>query len=108
MRDYVLLKTLTEMGDDTWIGPAELACLLGYAERTITQRRAEIPQPDKRAKRHLRWRLGDVREWMKSRTIRTASDNRDTPEQPSRKRKPSSKTTHVEETPQGTPKATNE
>ena len=66
MRDYELLKTLTEMGDDTWIGPTELACLLGYAERTIKQRRAEIPPPDNRAKRHLRWRLGDVREWLRT------------------------------------------
>lgn len=64
-RDYQLLEQLTKLGDDVMIGVHEVAALCDLAPITVQQRKtkglpAPIPGP-----RRLRWRLGDIRAWMK-------------------------------------------
>jgi hypothetical protein len=63
-RDLELLCHLSNCGDDIWIGPAELACLLGLSETSIQQQKVNMPPRDLRSRR-LRWRLGLVRTWMR-------------------------------------------
>lgn len=63
-RDLALLHELSNCGGDMWIGPAELACLLGLSHTSVQQQKVSIPPRDPRTRR-LRWNLGEVREWMR-------------------------------------------
>ena len=64
-RDYRLLERLSGVSDDILVGCDEVAELTGFAKVTIQQRRIKgFPQP-LAAIRKLRWRLGDIRRWMR-------------------------------------------
>lgn len=68
MRDYKLLERLTPLPDDILVGIEEVAALTGFAHITIQQRRIkEFPSPLAGVRR-LKWRLGDVRAWIRVRT----------------------------------------
>ncbi|WP_435626589.1 helix-turn-helix transcriptional regulator [Candidatus Ferrigenium straubiae] len=68
MRDYNLLERLTPLPDDILVGIEEVAALTGFAHVTIQQRRIkEFPNPLAGVRR-LKWRLGDVRAWIRTRT----------------------------------------
>jgi predicted DNA-binding transcriptional regulator AlpA len=50
------------------IGVEEVAALTGFAEVTVQQRRIKgFPNPLTGVRR-LKWRLGDIRAWIRSRT----------------------------------------
>ena len=64
MRDYTTAALLSQCADDVLVDAHEVHVLTGIAKATIQQRRvAGMPAPLKSI-RLLRWRLGDVREWM--------------------------------------------
>lgn len=68
MRNYKLLEQLTPLPDDILVGIEEVAALTGFAHITIQQRRIkEFPSPLAGVRR-LKWRLGDVRAWIRTRT----------------------------------------
>jgi len=56
------------MAASALITPAEFAELLVVSENAFYQRRAkgELPQPAIVQNRYLRWRAGDVREWLEA------------------------------------------
>lgn len=65
-RDYELAAKLSRAGDDVLVGPNEVAALSGLSATTIGKRKvASMPAPIPGVRR-LRWRLGDIRQWMRS------------------------------------------
>lgn len=65
-RDYALVERLSKLGDDVLVGVDEVAAMTGLAAITIKQRRnVSIPRPVPGVRR-LRWRLGDIRTWMRA------------------------------------------
>lgn len=81
-RDYDLAAKLSKAGDDLMVGVDEVAALMGLSAGTIRQRRLDgLPQP-LAGVRALRWRLGDIRTWMRSRAPVT------TPASPRRRGRP--------------------
>ncbi|CAB3805319.1 hypothetical protein LMG28614_06182 [Paraburkholderia ultramafica] len=72
-RDYALASRVSRLEDDVLIGVAEVAAFTGFAEITIRQKRIKgFPAPLTGLNR-LRWRVGDIREWLRAgaRTQRT-------------------------------------
>ena len=75
-RNYTLLERLTPLPDDVLVGIAEVAALTDFAPITVQQRRIkDFPAPLSGVRR-LKWRLGDVRAWIRSRTQQTADGSR--------------------------------
>lgn len=73
IRDYTLIERLASLPDDILIGVAEVAALTGFAETTIQQRRIKgFPSPLAGVRR-LKWRLGDIRAWIRARTGQSQS-----------------------------------
>lgn len=73
IRDYLLIERLTPLPDDILIGIDEVAALTGFARVTVQQRRLKgFPTPLEGV-RLLKWRLGDVRAWIRCRTQQEAS-----------------------------------
>jgi len=75
-RDYQLIECLSKLGDDVMVGVQEVAALCDLAPITIQQRRtkglpAPIPGP-----RRLRWRLGDIRTWIRGRAQQASAGRR--------------------------------
>ncbi len=67
-RNYTLLERLTPLPDDILIGIDEVAALTDFAKVTVQQRRIKgFPTPIAGVRR-LKWRLGDVRAWIRVRT----------------------------------------
>jgi len=67
-RNYTLLERLTPLPDDVLIGIDEVAALTDFAKVTVQQRRIRgFPTPIDGVRR-LKWRLGDVRSWIRVRT----------------------------------------
>lgn len=64
MRDMKLAAEISQLGDDAWIGSRELSALTGFSLTSIQQKRVELPPADPRF-RTLKWRMGDVRAWMR-------------------------------------------
>jgi len=65
-RDYELAAKLSRAGDDVLVGPVEVAALSGLSATTIGKRKVlSMPAPIPGVRR-LRWRLGDIRKWMRS------------------------------------------
>lgn len=65
-RDYAAISAIGEMADDVAIGPDEVAAITGLSIRTVKQRRiSNFPRPIPGVRR-LRWRLGAIREWLRS------------------------------------------
>lgn len=66
MRDFQLLKAIQNLDDATLVGPMEVAALLNLAEITVRQRKLPVGFPDPvGGMRLLRWRLGEVRLWIR-------------------------------------------
>jgi hypothetical protein len=64
-RDYELAAKLSKAGDDLMVGVEEVAAVMGLSPITVRQRRlAGMPSP-LAGIRALRWRLGDIRTWMR-------------------------------------------
>jgi len=65
-RDYALAERVSRLTDDVLIGVPEVAALTGFAEISIQQRRIKggFPNPLPGVRR-LRWRLGDIRAYMR-------------------------------------------
>lgn len=67
-RDYDLAAKLSKAGDDLMVGVEEVAAVMGLSPITVRQRRlAGMPAP-LGGVRTLRWRLGDIRTWMRGGT----------------------------------------
>ncbi len=67
-RDYALASRVSRLDDDVLIGVAEVAAFTGFAEITIRQRRIKgFPAPFAGLNR-LRWRVGDIRTWLRAGT----------------------------------------
>lgn len=66
MRDFALLAAIARLDDDVLIGAEEVAMLLGLSVTTVQQRKVNGLRPME-SLRKLRWRLGDVRAWIRSR-----------------------------------------
>lgn len=67
-RNYTLIERLAALPDDILIGVEEVAALTGFAEITVQQRKIKgFPNPLAGVRR-LKWRLGDIRAWIRART----------------------------------------
>lgn len=65
LKDYPALLALQQLHDDSLVGSEEVALLLGLSAVTVRQRKVPgLPMPALRMHR-LRWRLGDVRRWIR-------------------------------------------
>lgn len=65
LRDYELVERVSRLPDECLVGVKEVAALTGFAAISIQQRRiAGFPKPLPSLHR-LRWRLGELRRWMK-------------------------------------------
>lgn len=74
-RNYEFLQTLTTLEDDVWVDIHEVAAMTGLASATIQQRRIEgLPRPATGI-RKLRWRLGDIRAWLRAASATTRSQS---------------------------------
>jgi hypothetical protein len=63
--DYETIQKIQKLGDDVLIGVAEVAALTGFSTLTVRQRKLPGLEPVPGLSR-LRWRLGDLRQWMRS------------------------------------------
>jgi len=74
-RNYDLAAKLSKAGDDLLVGPEEVAALSGLSAATIGKRKvASMPSPMPGVRR-LRWRLGDIRRWMRGPAADSADSN---------------------------------
>jgi len=62
--DYETIQKIQKLGDDVLIGVAEVAALTGFSILTVRQRKLPGLEPVPGLSR-LRWRLGDLRQWMR-------------------------------------------
>ena len=66
MRDYVLLENLSRLDDDFLVGPNEVAAILDVSAKSVQQRAVRnLPVPVGFT-RHLRWRLGAIRQMTRN------------------------------------------
>lgn len=78
-QDMTLATTLAHLGDDTLIDASSIAALLCLTPASARQ--AAYRSPDSfpprfpTPSRHLRWRLGDVREWIRRRAMLPRNDD---------------------------------
>lgn len=63
--DYETIQKIQKLGDDVLIGVAEVAALTGFSVLTVRQRKLPGLEPVPGLSR-LRWRLGDLRTWMRT------------------------------------------
>lgn len=63
--DYETIQKIQKLADDVLIGVAEVAALTGFSEVTVRQRKLTGLEPIPGLSR-LRWRLGDLRQWMRT------------------------------------------
>lgn len=62
---FDLAAKIANLGDDTFINAQEVAAITGFTVSSIRARKVRtLPAPDLRVGR-LRWRLGDLREWIR-------------------------------------------
>lgn len=72
--DYETIQKIQKLGDDVLIGVAEVAALTGFSILTVRQRKLPGLDPVPGLSR-LRWRLGDLRQWMRCGPLsKTAAD----------------------------------
>lgn len=68
IRDYQLIERLSSLSDDILVGIEEVAAITGFAQITVQQRKIKgFPIPLEGVRR-LKWRLGDIRAWIRTRT----------------------------------------
>lgn len=74
--DYETIQKIQKLGDDVLIGVAEVAALTGFSILTVRQRKLPGLEPVPGLSR-LRWRLGALRQWMRSgpQCISTSADS---------------------------------
>lgn len=68
-----VLRALRDVPPEALISPAELAALTAFAEPTIQHARTRNPKlipPPLSEFSVLRWRLGDVLQWLRDRPVR--------------------------------------
>ncbi|KTB69556.1 MULTISPECIES: AlpA family transcriptional regulator [Pseudomonas] len=70
--DYETIQKIQKLADDVLIGVAEVAALTGFSALTVRQRKLPGLEPVPGLSR-LRWRLGDLRQWMRTGAITSAS-----------------------------------
>ncbi len=63
--DYETIQKIQKLGDDVLIGVFEVAALTGFSVLTVRQRKLPGLEPVPGLSR-LRWRLGDLRAWMRT------------------------------------------
>lgn len=63
--DYETIQNIQNLADDVLIGVAEVAALTGFSVLTVRQRKLPGLDPVPGLSR-LRWRLGDLRLWMRT------------------------------------------
>ncbi|UNG18634.1 hypothetical protein [Stutzerimonas zhaodongensis] len=63
--DYETIQNIQNLADDVLIGVAEVAALTGFSVLTVRQRKLPGLEPVPGLSR-LRWRLGDLRLWMRT------------------------------------------
>lgn len=63
--DYETIQKIQKLTDDVLIGVAEVAALTGFSVLTVRQRKLPGLDPVPGLSR-LRWRLGDLRQWMRT------------------------------------------
>lgn len=63
--DYETIQKIQKLADDVLIGVAEVAALTGFSVLTVRQRKLPGLEPVPGLSR-LRWRLGDLRAWMRT------------------------------------------
>ncbi|MBC2405620.1 hypothetical protein HF257_06365 [Pseudomonas sp. WS 5106] len=63
--DYETIQKIQKLGDDVLIGVVEVAALTGFSVLTVRQRKLPGLEPVPGLSR-LRWRLGDLRTWMRT------------------------------------------
>jgi hypothetical protein len=63
--DYETIQKIQKLGDDVLIGVSEVAALTGFSVLTVRQRKLPGLDPVPGLSR-LRWRLGDLRAWMRT------------------------------------------
>jgi hypothetical protein len=63
--DYETIQKIQKLGDDVLVGVAEVAALTGFSILTVRQRKLPGLEPVPGLSR-LRWRLGNLRQWMRS------------------------------------------
>lgn len=69
--DYETIQKIQKLTDDVLIGVAEVAALTGFSALTVRQRKLPGLEPVPGLSR-LRWRLGDLRQWMHTGAITSA------------------------------------
>ncbi|KKY59433.1 helix-turn-helix transcriptional regulator [Pseudomonas ficuserectae] len=69
--DYETIQKIQKLADDVLIGVAEVAALTGFSVLTVRQRKLPGLEPVPGLSR-LRWRLGDLRQWMRTGSIKSA------------------------------------
>lgn len=69
--DYETIQKIQKLGDDVLVGVAEVAALTGFSILTVRQRKLPGLEPIPGLSR-LRWRLGDLRQWMRSGPLRSS------------------------------------
>jgi|SRR5450830_380132 len=72
--DYETIQKIQRLGDDVLIGVAEVAALTGFSVLTVRQRKLPGLEPVPGLSR-LRWRLGDLRAWMRVGSVRVQSSS---------------------------------
>lgn len=80
MRDLELLEKICRLPDDVLVGINEVALLTDLSPVTVQQRKLRgFPSPIPHI-RKLRWRLGDVRTWIRTKsafsTVREATSRK--------------------------------
>ena len=63
--DYETIQKIQKLGDDVLIGVVEVAALTGFSVLTVRQRKLPRLEPVPGLSR-LRWRLGDLRTWIRT------------------------------------------
>ncbi|WP_024645081.1 helix-turn-helix transcriptional regulator [Pseudomonas syringae] len=69
--DYETIQKIQKLADDVLIGVAEVAALTGFSALTVRQRKLPGLEPVPGLSL-LRWRLGDLRQWMRTGAITSA------------------------------------
>lgn len=75
--DYETIQKIQTLGDDVLVGVAEVAALTGFSILTVRQRKLPGLEPVPGLSR-LRWRLGDLRQWMRSGSTPSSSPSNTT------------------------------
>ena len=66
--EHRLVQQLSMYGDDTFINVIEVAALTCYSPHSIRQKKIRCLPPSDPRMKHLRWRLGDIRQFINAST----------------------------------------